>query len=117
MAIFKLRARRSQRDHETDRLRFLAVVEALRKAQSAGERERGGLKARYEEAQCSAAFAEQRAQDFEEETLGRQIDDLTGTITRCQQRLRQLDRHLEFLRKTEQSICDFSGILYRRRAE
>ena len=110
MAIFNFWTRRPQRDHETDRTRFHAVVEALRKARSETEDERHGLEARYEDAQSTAAFAEQRAEDFGEAALDREIDDLTGTIVRCQERLGQLDRHLRFLREVERSVCAYSGL-------
>jgi molybdenum-dependent DNA-binding transcriptional regulator ModE len=73
------------------------------------EREKSGLRDRYEKVTANAAFSQQLVED-ERGGAGTssKVDDLTGTMIRYTKRLALLQTQIDFVAETERRVGAFS---------
>jgi hypothetical protein len=108
MAHFGFRTRNPSRDLGTDSERLARLTKFLGQLRSEIEGEARGLRARYENAQTSAAFAYQVAEDEGEAWLAQKADRSALAMSRYGERLAALHRQSELLGKLESDAADLS---------
>lgn len=103
MALFgfntrkQFRVRSLRRDRETDATRaarMLGLVDGLRKEI---ERERDGLRDRYESIAAQAAFSQQALEDEQDTSMSSTITDLTDVMIRYSARIAALEKQIDFV--------------------
>lgn len=109
MALFKFRTRSPQRDHDTDVARLSRLQAFLDDLQAEMERERNGLRDRYEKVTTRAAFSQQALEDeVVAPRMSSTIDDLTETMIRYTDRLASLEKQIAFVTETRTRVDLFS---------
>ncbi len=104
--IFRIRS--ADRDRETDIRRLDRLAEAAAVLHEEINRESDGLRRRYEEATRDAAFAlEARETGSGQRKLDGRIDELTETVMKCEQRLRDLETQDAFYRDIRDRIAAY----------
>ena len=105
--------RSAGRDRETDEQRLAAIESAVREALAAAEREKSTLVQRLEEARTTATILA-GTDTYEHETrLPERTAGLAASeaeMTRAENRLRDLNRHISKLKRIEGAIVAESGI-------
>jgi hypothetical protein len=97
------------RDRETDERRFAAIRSAAREALEAAEREKSALGVRLEQARTSATIlAGTDTYEHENREPGRaaELSESEAQMSRAEQRLCELDRHISKLQRIEAAILD-----------
>jgi hypothetical protein len=107
------RFRSSDRDRETDQRRLATIESAVREALVAAEREKSVLGQRLEQARTRATILA-GTDTYEHETrLPERTAGLTESeaeMTRAENRLLDLERHISKLKRIEGAFLDESGI-------
>jgi len=98
MALFRFRTRNPQRDRDTDADRLRRLQQSLGDIRAEMERERNGLRERYDRVTADAAFSQQRLEDGRSgSSMSAKIDDMTGTMIRYTKRLASLQTQIDFV--------------------
>ena len=93
MALFRFRTRSPQRDRDTDIDRLRRLQQSIVDIRAEMERERNGLRDRYDRVTADAAFSQQRLEDGRDgDGASSKIDDMTGTMIRYTKRWRRCSR-------------------------
>jgi hypothetical protein len=126
MALFGARAtkpfrtRGPQRDRETDMARLSQLCGSLDGLRAEIERERDGLRSRYESVTARAAFSQQALEDDQAgPEMSSAVDELTRTMINYTKRLAALEEQIAFvieLRERaglfplqKEEVADFTG--------
>jgi hypothetical protein len=108
-----VRFRSAGRDRETDEQRLTAIESAVREALMAAEREKSALGQRLEQARTRATILA-GTDTYEHETrLPERAAELAKSeveMSRAENRLLDLDRHISKLKRIEGAILSESGI-------
>lgn len=107
------RFRSADRDRETDEQRLAAIEGAVREALLAAEREKSALGKRLEQAQTMATILAgtdtyEHETRLPERTVGLAASE--AEMSRAENRLLELDRHISKLKRIEGAILAGSGI-------
>lgn len=98
MALFRFQIRNPDRDRETDKGRLLRLHQMLDDFRVEIERERNGLRGRYEKLAADAAFSYQALEnDSVEASMSSKIDDMTDTMIRYTGRIQSLEKQIDFV--------------------
>lgn len=104
MALFNFggkgpfRVRGAERDRDTDRARAARLCAVLDDLRVELERERDGLRDRYESVTDRAAFSQQSLEDQRlDPAISSTIDDLTEAMIRYNKRLAALEQQIGFV--------------------
>jgi hypothetical protein len=92
---FRVRSR--ERDRETDVTRATRLHDLLDDLRLEIERERNGLRDRYESVSERAAFSQQALEDGRSSAISTVIDDLTDIMMRYSARLKALEEQMDFV--------------------
>jgi len=107
------RFRSAGRDRETDERRLAAIKSAVREALVAAEREKSALGQRLEQARTSATILA-GTDTYEHETRpperAARLAESEAEMSRAENRLLDLDRHISKLKRIEGAILDESDI-------
>jgi len=107
------RFRSAGRDRETDEQRLAAIESAVREALAAAEREKSTLGQRLEQARTTATILA-GTDTYEHETrLPERTAGLVaseGEMSRAENRLLDLDRHISKLKRIDDAILAESGV-------
>ena len=106
------RFRSAGRDRETDEERLAAIESAVREALVAAEREKSALGQRLEQARTTATILAgtdtyEHETRLPEKTAG--LAESEAEMTRAENRLLDLERHISRLKRIEGAILDESG--------
>jgi hypothetical protein len=104
--------RSADRDRETDEQRLAAIENAVREALLAAEREKSALGKRLEQAQTTATILAgtdtyEHETRLPERTAG--LVESEAEMSRAENRLLDLDRHISKLKRIERAILAESG--------
>jgi hypothetical protein len=107
------RFRSAGRDRETDERRLATIESAVREALVAAEREKSALGQRLEQARTRATILAgtdtyEHETRLPERTAG--LAESEAEMTRAENRLLDLERHISKLKRIESAILDESGI-------
>jgi vacuolar-type H+-ATPase subunit I/STV1 len=109
MALFRFRTRNPERDRETDSSRLQRLQQSLADIRAEMERERSGLRDRYEKVTADAAFSQQTLEDDHAgAAMSSKIDDMTGTMIRYTKRLATLQTQIDFVTEMGRRVEAFS---------
>ena len=113
------RFRSAGRDRETDEERLAAIESAVREALAAAEREKFALGQRLEQARTTATILAgtdtyEHETRLPEKTAG--LAESEAEMSRAENRLLDLDRHISKLKRIESAILADSGIPEPRRS-
>ena len=98
MALFRFQIRNPNRDRETDAGRLQRLHRTLDEFRLEIERERNGLRDRYEKVAADAAFSYQALEnDCVEASMLSKIDDMTDTMIRYSGRIQSLEKQIGFV--------------------
>jgi hypothetical protein len=98
MALFRFQTRNTNRDRETDAARFQRLHRLLDDLRADMERERNGLRDRYEKVAADAAFSQQALEnDRVGAAMSSKIDDMTDTMIRYKRRIQSLEKQIGFV--------------------
>jgi hypothetical protein len=111
MAGFGIQTRNADRDIETDKLRLDRLGTMLGQLQQEIENERAGLRGRFEQAQTSAAYALDAAENGERSTLSDEAEALGLQMKRYQDRLTALIERERFLRDMARTVSDYKNTI------
>jgi hypothetical protein len=114
------RTRGPQRDRETDNARISRLFAHLDDLRAEIERERDGLRSRYESVTARAAFSQQALEnDQTAPEMSSAVDELTRTMINYTRRLAALDEQAAFVidlreraglfPQQKDEVADFSG--------
>jgi len=108
VALFRFRVRSRERDLETDDGRRERLGLLLDTLGAEIEREREGLRNRYDKVTADAAFSQQALEDDRaDDTISSRIDELTSAMQRFTDRLASLDRQAAFVTETRDRMNAF----------
>lgn len=108
MALFRFRTRNPERDRDTDESRRQRLEQLLDALSAEIERERGGLRNRYDKVTADAAFSQQALEDDRADgEISSRIDDLTGAMLRYTKRLVTLEQQSVFVTEIRSRINTF----------
>ncbi len=108
MGLFSFRIRRAERDKQTDRARFDALLQALDRIGGEMDDEIEGLRKRYEEASCDAAYAQQALEEGRADgDISPRIDNLTDTLERYFKRMALLKNETAFIDRLRSEVDAF----------
>lgn len=108
MALFRFRIRSSERDRDTDEGRRERLAQLLETLRTEIDRERDGLRERYDKVTADAAFSQQALEDERAaDAISSRIDELTVAMQRFSDRLSSLDRQAAFLAEMSDSVNAF----------
>jgi hypothetical protein len=108
MALFGFRVRNFARDQRTDNERLQQLCRLLEDFRSGIERERDGLRSRYDSVVANAAFSQQALEDDRGDAdISSRIDDMTETIIRYNERIATLERQIAFVADLENQSTTF----------
>jgi len=111
--------RSADRDRETDEQRLAAIENAVREALLAANREKSALGKRLEQAQTTATILA-GTDTYEHETRlpekAAGLAESEAEMSRAENRLLELDRHISKLKRIEGAILADSGIPEPRRS-
>ena len=109
MALSRFRVRSPQRDRDTDLDRMQRLRHSLRDIRVEMEREREGLRDRYEKVTADAAFSQLALEDDSASAgLSSRIDDMTETMIHYTKRIASLDEQIEFVTDLDSRVELFS---------
>ena len=109
MALTRFRTRSRERDRETDFDRLRRLQQSLGDIRKEMERERNGLRDRYEKVTANAAFSLLAMEDSRGGTgLTSRIGDMTDTLIRCARRIASLEGQIGFVTDLDRRIELFS---------
>ena len=109
MALFRFRTRNPQRDRDTDIDRLRRLQQSVVDIRAEMERERDGLRDRYDQVTADAAFSQQRLEDGRAgDSTSSRIDDMTGTMIRYTKRLASLQSQIDFVTEIGRKVEAFS---------
>jgi small-conductance mechanosensitive channel len=109
MALFHFRTRNPGRDRETDTGRLQRLERLLNELGEEMERERDGLRDRYEKVTADAAFSQQALEeDRADAAISSKIDGMTDTMIRYTERLTSLEKQLAFIAELRGRVDEFS---------
>ena len=98
MALFRFQTRNTNRDRETDAARFQRLHRLFDDLRADMERERNGLRDRYEKVAADAAFSQQALEnDRVGAAMSAKIDDMTDTMIRYKRRIKSLEKQIGFV--------------------
>lgn len=98
MALFRFRTRNPDRDRETDESRQRRLRQFLDELRSEIQRERNGLKERYEKITADAAFSQQALEDNRTATAtSAKIDEMTESMIGYTKRIGLLEQQISFM--------------------
>jgi len=108
------RFRSADRDRETDEQRLAAIESAVREALLAADREKSALGKRLEQAQTTATILAgtdtyEHETRLPEKTAG--LAESEAEMSRAENRLLDLDRHISKLKRIESVILAESGVV------
>jgi DNA-binding ferritin-like protein len=105
MALNRFRVRSPDRDRDTDRRRMQRLHQLLDDLRSEMERERDGLRERYDKVTANAAFS---MVALEEESGSRgmssQIGDMTNTMVNYASRIASLGSQIDFIADLDRRV-------------
>jgi succinylglutamate desuccinylase len=108
MALFRFRTRNPARDHQTDENRLERLLRSVEGIRAEMERERDGLRARYENIMADAAFSQQALEDERVDAdISVKIDDMTETMIRYYKRIAWLESQIAFVTDIDREIALF----------
>jgi hypothetical protein len=108
MALFRFRTRNPERDRETDMSRLQRLHQSLADIRAEIERERNGLRDRYEKVTANAAFSQQTLEDDSAgAAMSSKIDDMTGAMIRYTKRLASLQAQVDFVTELDRKVDAF----------
>lgn len=108
MALLSFRVRSPERDRETDRDRQQRLHQLLSDIRAEMEREREGLRARYEKVTADAAFSQQALEDDSVDVaVSAKIDDMTEAMIRYTKRMASLETQIGFVTGIDRRIEQF----------
>jgi hypothetical protein len=100
MALFRFRTRSPDRDREMDEARSQRLRQFLDALRSEIQREREGLKARYEKITADAAFSQQALEDNRAATdVSSKIDQMTEAMVGYTKRIALLEQQISLMNK------------------
>ena len=109
MALFRFRIRSPERDRETDAGRLQRLQQSLVDIRVEMERERAGLRDRYERIAADAAFSLQRMEDGRAGGgVSLKINDMTDAMIRYTSRLASLQTQIDFVTEVGEQVAAFS---------
>jgi hypothetical protein len=109
MAFSRFRVRSPERDRETDLDRMRRLRQVFRDICVEMEREREGLRDRYEKVTADAAFSQLALEDdYASAGLSSKIDDMTDTMIHYTKRIASLDAQIEFVTELDSRVELFS---------
>jgi hypothetical protein len=108
MAFPRFRVRSAVRNRETDRGRMARIHQFLNDLTAEMERERDGLRGRYDKVAADAAFSQQALEDDGARTgLSARIDGMTETMIRYRQRIAALEKQIDFVTGLDRQVERF----------
>ncbi len=107
MALTLFRVRSRERDRETDAGRFRRLRQLLGELRAEMERERDGLRGRYEKVTADAAFSQQALEDGAGGAVSEKIDDMTEAMIRYTERLALLEKQAGFVTGLDHQVERF----------
>ena len=109
MALFRFRMRSAERDRETDLGRLQRLRQLLTDIRTEMEREKNGLRDRYEKVTTNAAFSQQALEDDSVgEGMSAKIDDMTDRMVRYTRRIASLGTQIDFVTEIDRRVEAFS---------
>jgi uncharacterized coiled-coil protein SlyX len=109
MALFRFQTRNPNRDRETDAGRLQRLNRMLADLRAEMERERNGLRDRYEKVAADAAFSQQALEnDRVEAAMSSKIDDMTDIMIRYRGRIQSLEKQIGFVTDLHGQVEAFS---------
>lgn len=109
MALFRFRTRNPLRDRQTDAERLQRLRRSVEGIRVEIERERDGLRARYDNVMADAAFSQQALEDERAGAdISLKIDDMTETMIRYDKRIALLEAQAAFVTDIDRRIEEFS---------
>lgn len=108
MALTLFRVRSRERDRETDSGRFRRLRQLLGDLRVEMERERDGLRGRYEKVTADAAFSQQALEDGAGNAVSAKIDEMTDAMIRYTERIALLERQAAFVTGLDHQVERFS---------
>jgi len=109
MALFRFRVRNPERDRETDRARMQRLQQLLGDLRAEMEREKDGLRDRYEKVTADAAFSQQALEDdLAGAAMSSKIDGMTDAMIRYTKRIASLEIQIGFVTDIDRRIELFS---------
>jgi archaellum component FlaC len=109
MALFQFQTRNPNRDRETDRDRMERLDRMLGDLRAEMEREKDGLRDRYEKVAADAAFSQQALEnDRVEASMSSKIDGMTDTMIRYRARIHSLEKQIGFVTELNSQVEAFS---------
>lgn len=109
MALFRFQTRNPNRDRETDVDRMQRLHRMLGDLRAEMERERNGLRDRYEKVAADAAFSQQALEnDRVGASMSAKIDDMTDTMIRYRARIQSLEKQIGFVTELDGQVEAFS---------
>src|SRR5262245_45867907 len=105
MALTRFRVRSPDRDHETDRRRMQRLHQVLDDLRSEMERERDGLRDRYDKVTANAAFSMVALEeDSGSPGMSSQIGDMTATMVNYAPRIASLGSQIDFVADLDRRV-------------
>jgi hypothetical protein len=109
MALTRFRVRSPERDRETDAERFRRLGRCIGDLRAEMERERDGLRDRYEKVTADAAFSQQALEDDGAgAAVSAKIDDMTEAMIRYTKRIASLEAQIGFVTELGRKVEQFS---------
>jgi hypothetical protein len=105
MALNRFRVRSLDRDRETDRRRMQRLHQLLDELRGEMERERDGLRDRYEKVTANAAFSMlAMEEDRGSPVISSQIGDMTSTMINYASRIASLGTQIDFVADLDRRV-------------
>lgn len=109
MALFRFQTRNPNRDRETDSGRLQRLHRTLDELRAEMERERNGLRDRYDKVAADAAFSQQALEnDRVGASMSSKIGDMTDTMIRYRERIQSLEKQIGFVTELHGQVEAFS---------
>lgn len=109
MSLFHFRTRSPARDAETDANRLQRLERLFQELGQEIERERDGLRDRYDKVMADAAFSQQALEeDRADAAISSKIDAMTNTMKHYTTRLNSLETQLAFIAELRGRVDEFS---------
>src|ERR1041385_5794237 len=109
MALTRFRVRSPERDRETDVDRMQRLQQQIAALRAEMERERDGLRDRYEKVTANAAFSLLALEeDSGRSGMSSRIGDMTQTLIHYSRRIASLETQIGFVSELDQRIAAFS---------
>jgi hypothetical protein len=108
MALTRFRVRSPERDRETDASRLRRLRQLIAELHAEMERERGGLRDRYEKVAANAAFSLLALEDGGGTGVSSKIGDMTETMIHYARRMSSLEVQIGFVSDLDQQVALFA---------